>query len=120
MPTKESLTLKQYVFLQEYAKSFNVTKAMKVAYPNMSYGAARSYGVYLKKAHPVTSKLIQKVNFSCLEKYRKIYEENYRKKIWLKTEKIGKEVVKYEVDCTPFAMEALAHISKLITKMNPL
>ncbi len=51
------LTRKQQVFLAEYTVSFNLTQAVQKAYPNMTYNAARAYGVKLKKSPSVAAHL---------------------------------------------------------------
>ncbi len=55
------LTIKHQVFIKNYAKTLNLTAAVMDAYPNMSYGAARAYGVYLKRKHPIVSVHISKL-----------------------------------------------------------
>lgn len=126
MSTKESVTLKQRVFIQEYAKSFNLTKAVRTAYPHMSYGTARSYGVYLKKRHPVVSlhisslhaKMMEEVDVIALwNQYKAICDDHYNKKIWLRIITSKGTVIDREKDCTGTAMKALDAMVRLYSKL---
>lgn len=127
MPEKRSMTLKQSIFVQEYAKSLNLTKAVITAYPDMGYGTARSYGVYLKKHHPVVSVAIKQMHermvgevdvLALWNGYKAICDEHYDKRIWLRTITSKGTMIAREKICTGIAMRALDSMARLYGKLQ--
>lgn len=119
------LTVKHQMFIKNYAKTFNLTAAVMDAYPQMSYGAARAYGVYLKSKHPIVSLLIKDIHQSisnsidhlCLvEKYKRAYDDHYMKKVTVTTQTSNGTIIVKEKITTHVAMEALDGLIKLREK----
>lgn len=118
------LTDKHLLFIKNYAKTFNLTAAVMDAYPQMSYGAARAYGVYLKSKHPIVSLLIKDIHQNItdsidplylVEKYKKAYDDHYQQKITLMTQTSDGTVI-IEKMMTHIAMEALDGLIKMRDK----
>lgn len=120
------LTDKHLMFIKNYAKTLNLTGSVMDAYPQMSYGAARAYGVYLKNKHPRVSVCIKNIHqdiadaidpLYLVEKYRKAYEDHYDQKITLTTSTSDGTVVIEEKIMTHIAMKALDGLIKIREKV---
>lgn len=123
---KPRLTPRHKIFLREYAKTLNLSSSVMDAYPKMSYGAARAYGVYLKSKHPIVSACIENIHqdisaaidpLYLIERYKKAYEDHYDQKITLTTSTSDGTIVIEEKIMTHIAMDALDGLIKIREKI---
>lgn len=120
------LTDKHQMFIKNYAKTLNLSASVMDAYPQMSYGAARAYGVYLKSKHPIVSACIKDIHQSIadsidpqylIEKYKRAYDDHYMQKITLTTQTSNGTIIVEEKIMTHIAMEALDGLIKIREKI---
>lgn len=120
------LTAKHQLFIRNYAKTLNLTAAVMDAYPHMTYGAARAYGVYLKSKHPIVSACIKDIHQSIADsidpsclimKYKKTYEDHYQQKTTLTTKRSDGTIIMEEKLMTHIAMDALDGLIKIREKV---
>ncbi len=116
MANNTTLSPKQTVFLEEFARSLHPTKAASKAYPGMAYGTVRSYSSYLCNHHPVISLKVQQIRASAQQSVDPALlvaslVEMYHANAW-KTKKYitiaNGSIIEREVDCNPLALRALA------------